>query len=338
MRRVTSIFLVFSLIICALGLFSCKDGSTGSTKEDTQTVLRINGIDVSYEMLRYAAMNVLNDRLSRGYSVPDGTGDDVREQNAGILAEATDALCVTYGAFALAQKYGIDPFGESVTALAESKLAEKAAEYDGDEAFRDGLAASFMTRNVLLDLLRYEAVYSEIFEKMLSDGVIETNDDALRAIFDSDAFRRIKILCFSTERHTIAECRALADTAAADLEAGADFDEYVKSHGEMLSMFANPDGIYICRGIWEKPLEDTAFSLAIGEISEPIESADGVRILLREEKSAVYLKKNFDTLRETYEEGVFRIEMETAVDNARSHVEKTDKFNEISVFGMKMGK
>ena len=125
MRRVTSIFLVFSLIICALGLFSCKDGSTGSTKEDTQTVLRINGIDVSYEMLRYAAMNVLNDRLSRGYSVPDGTGDDVREQNAGILAEATRAGVMRNGAVAPEYKPIIDAYADAYRAKKETRKQQK---------------------------------------------------------------------------------------------------------------------------------------------------------------------------------------------------------------------
>ena len=326
---------VLAAILLTSVLSSCT--SLESTKEEAATALRISGFDVPYEMLRYTAMNALADRRKSDF--PDGIStetDEGKELNREILDEAVDALCVTYGCFALARDRGIDPFGEAIGALADSTLKSKAAAYSSDSEFKEALAASGMNRSVLRVLILYETVYAEVFEDMIKKGDVVTDKDELRSIFESDEFASVKVLYFSTERHSIDECRALAENAASALAAGADFDEYVNEHGEMLEMFKNTDGLYVCHGIWKEELENAAFALAIGEISPPIETEDGVRILMRCGKTEKYIDENFDSLRETYEEGVFGSAMENAVKAASEKVELPDDFYDRSVFDMKM--
>lgn len=327
MKKILSV--LFTAIL-TLSLFSCT--SLESTEEEKASALSICGIDVPYEMLRYTAMNALAE--SRQGTASDSADGDL---NRTVLDEAVQALCVTYGCFVLAEERGIDPFSESIDSLVASTLDEKTAEYNSDRELRKALAEAGMNREVLRTLIRYEVLYSEIFEDMIKKGDIVTDKDELRGIFGSDDFIRVKILCFSTQRHTIEECRELASNAAKALEGGADFDEYVNGHGEMLEMFKNPDGIYVCRGIWREEIENAAFALDVGEMSAPIESPDGVRILLREEKSAGYIDENFDTLQDTYEEGIFRTTMEKAVEKAAAGVVLPDGFYDRSVFDMKVG-
>lgn len=327
MKRILSILLA---VLTVFSLFSCTN--LESTKEEKESALSICGMDVPYEMLRYSAMNALFDKKTANSALEQG--EDINHE---LLDEAVRALCVTYGCFSFAKERGIDPFSEAIDSLVASTLDEKTASYASDRELKNALAKSGMNREVLSTLIRYELVYSEIFEDMVKKGDIVTDRDALGEIFSGDDFIRVKVLCFSTQRHTIEECRALAAQAEKDLALGADFGAYTDEHGEMLEMFKNTDGIYICRGIWREEVENAAFALSIGEMSAPIESPDGVRILLREEKSADYLEANFDSLTDTYEEGVFRIAMEEAVEKATSAVVLPDGFYDRSVFDMKVG-
>ncbi len=327
MKRLLCALLTGLLVI---SLFSCTN--LESTKEEKAAALTICGMDVPYEMLRYTAMNALFDRNL-------GTSEiaDAEKLNRELLDEAVQALCVTYGCFNFAKERGIDPFNEVIDAMVKSTLDENTAGYGSDRELKKALAQSAMNREVLSTLIRYEVVYSEIFEDMIKKGDIVTDEAALRDIFAGDDFIRVKVLCFSTQRHTIEECRALADEAEKALKTGADFTEYTNEHGEMLEMFKNTDGIYVCRGIWREEVEQAAFGLDVGEMSAPIESPDGVRILLREEKEDAYLEANFDSLTDTYEEGVFRITMEECVKAAADTVVLPDGFYDRSVFGMKVG-
>ena len=335
MRRILSLLLCAALLCAALA--SC--GKDGSTKEESESALAICGYKVPYEMLRYAAINALRDKKAAGLTVPEGffDTDEGKKLNTELLDEALAALCITYGVFGMARDRGIDPNGEAIGELVEAKLLEKTAGYASDKERDEALAESGMNLSVLRTLVRYEAVYNEIYDDMKEKGDIVTDSAALDAIFKSDEFIAVKVLCFSTERHTIEECRALAATAAGELARGADFDEYVDAHGEMLDMFKNRDGLYVCRGIWREELENAAFALAVGEMSEPIESPDGVRIMLRCEKSDEYIAGHSDTLTDTYEEGVFRRAVEAAVDKATDSAELPEGFYDRSVFDMKVG-
>lgn len=328
MKKILSVLLAAAL---AFALVSCT--SLESTESEKEIALSICGIDVPYEMLRYTAMNALShSKISLAES--DSSGGDLNKK---LLDEAVQALCVTYSCFVFAKDRGLDPFSEVVDSIVSNTLDEKTAEYDSDRELKKALAEAGMNREVLRTLLRYEVVYNEIFEDMIKKGDIVTDQDTLRDIFESDEFIRVKVLCFSTQRHSIEECRELAATAEEALRDGASFDDYVDAHGEMLEMFKNTDGLYICRGIWHEEVENAAFALAAGGMSAPIESSDGVRILLREEKSSDYLEAHFDTLRDTYEEGTFRIAMEKAVEKAKAGVVLPDGFYDRSVFDMKVG-
>ena len=334
MRKILAVALCAIMLAALLG--SCG-ANLESTAEEKATALRIAGFDVPYEMLRYAAMNELSDYRAKNTSAVIEGNDALANLNRELLDGAVDALCVTYGCLALAKERGIDPYGdEAIGALVDSSLLEKSAAYASDSEFKKSLAESGMTKNVLRTLLLYEALYAEIYDDMLKKSDIVTDSDELRSIFAGDDFICVKVLCFSTERHTIDQCRELAAEAEAELKAGADFGEYVDSHGEMLEMFKNTDGLYVCRGIWREEIEDAAFALGVGEMSGPIESSDGVRILLRCEKSQKYLDDNFDSLRDTYKEGVFRVAMEKAVKAAADSVELPGGFYDRSVFAMKI--
>ena len=331
---------ILSFLICAAALLAlCACSGDGSTKEERETALTICGYDVPYEMLRYAALNALKDKKDAGLTVPEGYigTEEGKEMNRELLDEALAALCITYGAFGMARDRGIDPFGDAIGELVEANLQEKVAAYSSEEELKSALAESGMNKSVLRTLLRYEAVYTEVFDDMKGKGDIATDRAELEKIFAGEDFIAVKVLCFSTERHTIEECRSLAEDAKAALAGGADFDEYVDGHGEMLEMFKNRDGLYVCRGIWRSEIEDAAFALGIGETSEPVESPDGVRILLRCEKTDEYLENNFDTLKDTYEEGVFRRAVEDAVDKATASVSLPEGFYDRSVFDMKVG-
>lgn len=278
--------------------------------------MQIGAYDVPYEMLRYAALNAYDDHIAAGgkeitaESLESDEGDAIHSL---VMTNAHDSLKSIYAVFALGEKYGIKRDNEAIVALVDSKLEEQRAGYGSDKEYKSALEEMHMTMGVSRVTLEFEVIYEEIYNAMLDNGDIETDENKLREIFDSDDFIRVKELLFATERHSAEECRTLAESALSEIEGGADFDEYIQENGESLFMFNNDDGYYLCRGIWEEKLEDAAFGLEIGEMSDIISTEDGARILKRVEKSSDYIDENMESLTKSYTEGVFRRTIEDQI-------------------------
>ena len=312
MKKLTCIALCAFII---LAFVSCTN--LESSKKEKETVMQIGGFDVPYEMVQYAVMNAVDDHsasggkeLSAEYLRSDGgkaLGDE-------IMAEAVESLKSVYAVFALGEKYGISRSDGAIEALVDANYEEERKSYGSDKDFKKALEESHMTAAVLRVTLEFDAVYSEMYEVMLDRGDIETDAGKLKEIFASEDFIRVKELLFSAERHSAEECKSLGEKALSEIDSGADFDSYVQEHGESLFMFNNDDGYYICRGIWDKELEDAVFSLDIGEVSEVIVNESGARLFMRAEKSTAYIEDNFDKLKETYTEGAFRRIVEAQLD------------------------
>lgn len=314
MKIFKRLFCLVSLLALISSLSSCT--SFDSTKEESAVVLKCAGYDVTYEMWRYAVLKTLDDKVNaHGYEITEEfiSSRKGEELNLEVLSDAQEVIKSLYGVFSLAKEYGIDHESEVIKNATDLSLKEQKSKFSSDKEYKNALSDEHMTLSVSRTLAAFDVVYTELYDAMIASGDIESDSSKLRDIFDSSEFIRVKELFISYERHSHDEAEAIANRVLGELRGGADFDETVKKNGESLFMFGNTDGYYICRGIWDSELEDTAFSLSIGEISDVVRCKDGFRILQRLEKQTSYIEKKEKSLTETYTEGIFRRKIEEAV-------------------------
>lgn len=278
-----------------------------STKEESAAVLAIDEFSVPYEQLRYVVRNYMD-----GYGDASfWTEETAAQLSETILADSFDTLKTQYAILSLAKQYGIERTDDAVTELVNSQMEAVIAEYGNVSAYTDALAAGHMTDSVYRFFLSVNACSEELYYAMLDAGDLEADDTVIEKKIRGEEFVRIKqILIENDEGEDPAENRALAENLRARAAAGEDFDALVNEYGEDLYMFKNTDGYYICRGVWYHAFEEAAFSLAVGEVSDVIETEAGYSILLRCEKENAYIDENLAALCEDYRDACFSLKIE----------------------------
>ena len=318
-------FALFFAVVLTLSAAGCQD-RLASTKEESATVLTIDGIEVPYEQLRYVVRN---------YMAVLGDGSFWTEEKAAELSEEVfrecfDILKEQYAVVALAKEYGISKEDAGIKDRVDAYMETVIADFGSEEAYLDALKAGNMTDAVYRFFLTVTVLEEELFYAMQSAGAIETDSAVLTAIVKGDEFVRVKHILISNDAGDVAsENRQKAEEAHRRALAGEDFDALVTEFGEDLYMFENTDGYYLCRGLWYHAFEDAAFALEVGEISDLIETPAGYSILLRCEKEDTYIDSHLATLFEDYKESRLALAIEEKVANIT--VETTKNFEKYTL-------
>lgn len=323
-------FLFAVLPLCACG----NDKSVlNSSKEESAAVMTANGFDVPYELYRYIALNYKNQyEGDAGESVWVGTSGQALLQDLNEHVE--DSLKRLYTTIVLSEEYGIHLDDEIIvdTVDAEMDAIYESYEYDY-KAYDADIAAYHMNDGVYRFLIRNDVLGEELFHAMLNRGEIETDEDVLRSLFESDEFIRVKqILVAADNGKTKEENRAKAEELYAMVQNGGDFETIVQDYGEDLLMFNNENGYYLMRGSFYHEFEDAAFKLEIGEVSGIVESEAGFSILKRYEKESDYLKEHFDDLTDTYYDSVYNLKLEECLRTVT--LEPTEQLSDYTIFTM----
>ena len=84
----------------------------------------------------------------------------------------------------------------------------------------------------------------------------------------------------------IAQKEALAKQIKRELDSGMDFSVAVKKYTEDKNALASGGDMILIKGIAPKAIDDKAFTLAVGKVSDPIKSEVGIHIIKIKEKRA----------------------------------------------------
>ena len=84
----------------------------------------------------------------------------------------------------------------------------------------------------------------------------------------------------------IAKKEALAKQIKKELDGGMDFSVAVKKYTEDKNALASGGDMILIKGIAPKAIDDKAFTLAVGKVSDPIKSEVGIHIIKIKEKRA----------------------------------------------------
>ncbi len=114
---------------------------------------------------------------------------------------------------------------------------------------------------------------------------IEVTDEEVRRFFDENP-ERFAQQEMVRARHILVDTRDEAESLREQLLAGADFGELAREHStDPGSAPAGGELGWFGRGVMVAPFEEAAFALAVGGISEPVETAFGFHLILVEERA-----------------------------------------------------
>lgn len=80
--------------------------------------------------------------------------------------------------------------------------------------------------------------------------------------------------------HILVNSKAEADKLFNRLKAGARFEDLARKHSQCPSGRKGGDLGFFSKGQMVKPFEDAAFSLRVGQVSEPVKTQFGYHVIL----------------------------------------------------------
>lgn len=276
------------------------DGAYAAYAPDT-VVMTINGDPVTWD--EYFAV-LYNEYVAFGY----GNELSYYVENAGMTLE--DFLASDVELYCL-QKHTIEQVARehnvNLTADDEAVLAEELSsdieQYVGsdgtEQELYDFLAKQFISPEFYEYEARMRVLYPRIFIELYgAEGGQVTDEEAL-AFADEYNFVNIKHILFKTldddnqplsdeeKAAKLSEAQAVLDelNAVPESERAALFDKLMDEKSEDTGLASYPDGYNFeaGAGIMVQEFEDAAENLAVGEISDIVESPYGYHILMRGE-------------------------------------------------------
>lgn len=333
-KQLLATVLISSLLLSANG---CDDDEKllESTKDEQTIVMSIDGFDVPMELYRYVALNY-KEQYENGNSSDMWLGADGQTQLAELNENIDKSLIKLYTTLSLCRDYGIDAESAYIKDTVNTSMKMIYDSYDDDyKSYVAYLHDYNMNDGVYRFFVRNDILADELVAAMIQKGDIPNEDEALRTIVNGDTFIRIKqiLIPFDNGKTKEENYATIAEVQSKAL-AGEDFEELIKNYGGDLFMFNNPDGYYMCKGSYHEAFEEAAFSLAVGEISDIVETDAGYSILKRYEKESAYLDEHFDELSGTYIDSCYNIALEQREKTLT--VVDTDRLANYSIFNLTM--
>ncbi|MBQ3065343.1 MAG: peptidylprolyl isomerase [Clostridia bacterium] len=276
--------------------------NVGSTYPDAEDFITLSSADGSYsaeislDEYRYYFLS-----CKEAY---DGGDDSFWEENPDIKESIREyvlrELLRTYALLAECEKNAFVLTEEDVDYInmENAKFVSSMGDYD---TFCLLLESYYLTPYLYNKLGEYSMLGPKLSQYYIDNKVLLTEDEDIRAYFDTDALIRCKhILISNDEGEDIEANRQLANDILARINNGEDFDALMLEYTEDPGVKSSPDGYYFFRGEMVESFEDASFALAVGEMSDIVESDFGFHIILRCEKEASYIDANFAALKSSY--------------------------------------
>ncbi|MBR3422971.1 MAG: peptidylprolyl isomerase [Clostridia bacterium] len=314
MKALKTVALITALAVLA-AVFS------GCASKDSSVVMKLGGIDVRYDVLRFAVLTERSAFESKYgadvFSDAENVSDELREE---LRSGTLGYLRGIYAALSLAADHGIGPDDPAVVETANSTRASDVASAGGESEFLASIREAGMSEYAYTFITKAGAISDEVYYAMINSGEIVSDEAQIREYLESDGCVRVRQVLVTTENRTDEQARAIAEEVRSLALNGADFDDLISRYGEDMNMFGSTQGYYLMRGVMYREFEDASFALGVGEISEVVKTPAGYSVVTRLEKDAEYMKNHFDKLSEDY----FTAQFSLACEERAESLEITD--------------
>lgn len=349
MKKIISAILLFTMIASLAGC-SVEEGKTTnpsadpmapvhepamSTEELRETVLIVDGSEVSMAEVRYQAASLMSAYEYYGDGYVDFT-EEIEGKTAAdfFIDEAVD----TCKLFRAVERYAAEngySFTEEELKEIDEEISEYVEQVGGKDAFNEQLELAGMTPELYEYLVKVPKLYYKIYGALYGEGgEQEITDDTVESYFLQNYYTTRHIMKIALDEY--GEYLSEEDTQKvySDTEkllerirGGEDFAKLAEAEseddelsGETLTFTAvNLPEAYV----------ETVQALKPGEVSGIIDIDGAYVIAKREELDTSYLEENFDAVKEEYGLGLFRIVLEEVRD--RLSVTETAAFSKVDV-------
>lgn len=289
--------VILSIVMALTLLVSCgsKDGATLEINGKTETfpyVMECGGNQISLDEYLY---NFSYYRYLMDY------GDSSvweSEENAAYLTEVLNNIFMQkFAILELADEMGIALTEEEEAELL-TNLETMKANYENEEAFLADMADAHLTEEVLLDYWRTVVLQEKIYNSLYGpEGEFgEPLEDVLTRVNEEYVHVKHILIPFTEE-----DAEGLAQEVYQKAIGGEDFDALREEYdADVLGQPA--EGYTFTYGEMVEPFEEAAFSMAEGDISEPVETSYGYHIILKLPIDEQYIIDNYTTFSDRNDE------------------------------------
>jgi peptidyl-prolyl cis-trans isomerase SurA len=256
-----------------------------------RVIARVNGDIVTlseFEQRQVAALQAA--RVG-----PDGAERYLRDNNQRILQEAIDELLVLQRAGELGIKVRPEYIDEVLEGIKKDNGITSDEQFR-EQLRREGLSLDELKRSVTRSILKRQVLARELEPRAaVTDAEVAAEYEKNRAAWQRPASVTLREILVSGP-----DARERAEELARQARAGEDFAALARAHSTSPSAQSGGELGRIARGELARDLEEAAFALPVGGISDPIASG-GWRLLKVEQKTEAGLASFEDARRELTE-------------------------------------
>lgn len=285
--------LLLAVIFTVGGMAGCSD---------SPTAMKVGEEKVSYDLLRYFAMNYSRDA---GHTAEEYAADPALAEELESLVH--EALREIMAYRALAEEYDLELTEEEEESI-QTGLDELKAQYADDAAFQNALAEAYMTEEVYRELQELQLLAQKVYEYLTAEmnHIILSDDATVQADVDKGNFFSAEYLYIYYAETDKDEKLAFAQDLHAELLAGTSMRELDDRYAAEYALSME----YVVLGAFTytqqaEDFEEVILSLEEGAYSEPILRGDGILIARRLTLSEEYVNENFSDIIQSYKEREF---------------------------------
>lgn len=304
-RVIAPVIMTPMLLLPLLGCDPCQESQQRhasrplQTSSPTDPVQKVNGNVITRAEMERATQALLRKKKSHHPAAPA----DLREARQ----EALEQLIASELLYQAAQKGGSKSFEQQVERQVAEAMARDRARHASDEAFAMSVKEAGLTLPLVQALIRKELLVSGFIESKFGARVSVCEQEA-RSFYEANrekfktgsSVRASQILVMvagHSQDRDRERARERAEVLLHRVRDGENFNILAQSHSDCPSKARGGDLGFFGKGELDPLLEQAAFALKPGEISEIVQTRFGFHILKVTEKRAPRLQ-SYDEAKE----------------------------------------
>ena len=297
--------LGMTLMILTSGLVACSSvKKIKSTKEEARVVGSCAGYDVRFEELRYLAY-VCGEEMKAEYGedIFTGSARDTYEQE--LWTRVENMLCQSYAILDICEDAGVKRSNRLTKNEVQGEIEALVEVYGGTDGYRAYLESEHMTDAVCR---LYTAIVSCQYRYYDEVAFDEIEREAYDLVLAHEGFvRTMSIFVKNDVGENVEKNRAAAEYVRAEVLGGKPLESFI---GTKYNQDMSNCEYYFPKGYMEDAYESAAFALAVGEVSEVVETEEGFYIIQRLAPDEAYFETHMETLIEMYIVGKINLNFE----------------------------